>query len=241
MIGLKIIDDLNKVEQIRSLIVPGSTIAVHGVTSDSDNHRRIILSIMYGNGLNTNKNSNIYYNCSVKGKEDSLENALNYMYADNNGTYTNIVFAIPDVIENSNGETIFMGSLPKDSGGYVDKYNRSFNGLLINKFIEEQGYIPKEFILGFVVGKYNSDGINEEFVVNPHYIGCTDIIDRRKFGDSFLEKCSLGYDIDDYNLTNVDLNKIEDKINAYARFGQRNLILEQIRDYLIEQNNKTLR
>ena len=104
-----IVHNDEKVDAIRKLIIEGSNLAVHGINSNKEDLSSVALTILHSDGLRTNKSSNFYYNCSVVGNEDNLEDALNYVYYKSNDSYVNLIIAIPPTITNINGEEYYMG------------------------------------------------------------------------------------------------------------------------------------
>lgn len=234
-----IVHNDEKVDAIRKLIIEGSNLAVHGINSNKEDLSSVALSILHSDGLRTNKSSNFYYNCSVVGNEDNLEDALNYVYYKSNDSYVNLIIAVPPTITNINGEEYYMGNLP-NSGEFLDKkHDCSYDDMLINLFIKNNGYIPREFIVGFVVGVNVEGYVHEVFVDNPYYIGRLDIEDRKTFGQSFIEGCSIENDRL-YNLSNLTLEEVENMLNVYKRFNMDITYLEQLRNYLLSINSKKL-
>mgnify|MGYP003299061784 FL=1 len=234
-----IVHNDEKVDAIRKLIIEGSNLAVHGINSNKEDLSSVALTILNSDGLRTNKSSNFYYNCSVVGNEDNLEDALNYVYYKSNDSYVNLIIAVPPTITNINGEEYYMGNLP-NSGKFLDKkHDRSYDDMLINLFIKNNGYIPREFIVGFVVGVNVEGYVHEVFIDNPYYIGRLDIEDRKAFGQSFIEECSIENDRL-YNLTNLTIDDVENLLNVYKRFNMDVTYLEQLRNYLLSINSKKL-
>lgn len=239
-------DNENKINEISSLIESNSTLAVHG--NGLDEGASVLASMILGsNGLGARHN--IYFNCKVVGDNNNLIDALNYVHH-NDREYVNLIFAIPSTIKNALGEEFYMGTLPKDGVFKAYKYDDDYGNFIINMFIKKAGYIPREFIVGAVIGNVTTNGVDERFVVNPCYYGLLDEEDKRRFGDKFL-KTAFRYTIDFehfykindyerfYKINDVTIDEIDNILKLYKRFGFSDLFFEQLRDYV--NNAKALK
>lgn len=229
-----LVDNENKMKEIKSLIDRDSTLAVHGISLNGADICDTVMSILGSNGLNTNRNSNLYFNCNIVGNDNNLREALSYVYS-NNGKYVTLLLAIPKTIKNALGEEFYMGALP-NSGTYLDdKYNRDYDEFLINMFIRNTGYIPREFIVGAVIGTNNIDEVYEDFLINPRYYGILDEDAKRRFGSQFLNTAFNESMIseDFYKINGITIEEIDKRITLLKRFGQNTLFFEQLREYVL--------
>lgn len=229
-----LVDNENKMKEIKSLIDRDSTLAVHGISLNGADICDIVMPILGSNGLNTNRNSNLYFNCNIVGNDNNLREALSYVYS-NNGKYVTLLLAIPKTIKNALGEEFYMGALP-NSGTYLDdKYNRDYDEFLINMFIRNTGYIPREFIVGAVIGTNNIDEVYEDFLINPRYYGILDEDAKRRFGSQFLNTAFNESMIteDFYKINGITIEEIDKRITLLKRFGQNTLFFEQLREYVL--------
>ncbi len=231
---MKVCDNSVSLSTILRYVDSDSTIAVHGING-FNNFGSVVISIIYGDGLKTNADSNIYYNCTVLGKEFELMGSLEYTYDMNNQGYANVILAIPNVITNLLGEEYFLGDLP-NSVDYSQKYNHSTDIFAINQFIKKNGYIPKEFIVGFITG----DGLgNEQFYENPYYYGKFDKLEKEKFGQRFLDGCICEDTLTRLiKLNDTSLEQVCLFIDTFKRFNLSTLYFEQLEQYLLSKVNK---
>ena len=229
-----LVDNENKMKEIKSLIDRDSTLAVHGISLNGADICDTVMAILGSNGLNTNRNSNLYFNCNIVGNDNNLREALSYVYS-NNGKYVTLLLAIPKTIKNALGEKFYMGTFP-NSGTYLDdKYNRDYDEFLINMFIRNTGYIPREFIVGAVIGTNNNDEVYEDFLINPRYYGILDEDVKRRFGSQFLNTAFNESMIteDFYKINGITIEEIDKRITLLKRFGQNTLFFEQLREYVL--------
>lgn len=220
-----------KFEKIYKTIMPGSTLAVHGINSSNGSLSEIALKILFSEGLITNRHSNFYFNCNVVGNEDNLSDALKYVYYNADGSYANLIIAIPKTITDLDDREYFVGNLPKSNDIYDQKHSNEYDNFLINEFIRKNGYIPREFIVGFVFGIEDENGLNEIYFANPHYLGLLDIDEQKEFGHNFI---NLALDEDKKSLVdinNISLEDLDRIIEVYKRFGENTEYFEQLREY----------
>lgn len=96
---------------------------------------------------------------------------------DSNNNKVVVVVSIPEVMKDANGEEWYMGIYPT----HCQKYDEQANTLPINKMIESEKLIPREFIAGLYIfnegtstdfnkTKYISGHV-EKFVPNSKFIG----------------------------------------------------------------------
>ncbi len=234
---MKVCDNTVKGGTILRYVDSSSTIAVHGING-INNFGSVVMSIIYGDGLKTNANFNIYYDCTVIGKEFEYIDSLEYMYNMNNQGYANIILAIPNTIANVMGDEYYLGDLP-NSVDYSQKYDSSTDNFVINQFIKMNGYIPKEFIVGFLAG----DGFgNEHFFENPYYYGKLDKEERQRFGQRFLESCFTSDAVTKIiKLNDVNIEQVSKYIDTLKRFKQSTLYFEQLEQYLLRTCNKEMK
>lgn len=229
-----LVDNEKKMKEIKSLIDRDSTLAVHGISLNGADICDTIMAILGSNGLNTNCNSNLYFNCNIVGNEDNLREALSYVYS-NDGKYVTLLLAIPKTIKNALGEDFYMGTLPNSGTCLDDKYNKDYDDFLINMFIRNTGYIPREFIVGAVIGTNNIDEVYEDFLINPRYYVFLDEDTKRKFGSQFLNTAFNEAMIaeDFYKINDITTEEIDKRIAILKRFGQNTLFFEQLREYVL--------
>ncbi len=132
-----------------------------------------------------------------------------------NGKQTNVLVLYPPIVQNSNGERLYLG-YTKDPGGFDQDTSRSCMDIACCKL----GYVPKEFILGYYADtekKYEKitrdEHITYDFEQNPNFCGSYKISDElynklshalRNYKDLSVE-CAKAIDT-------KDISKVEERI-----------------------------
>lgn len=180
--------------QINSMLDSCSTVAIHGVSKKYDNSIVDIANKILTNGLLVNRCSgyNIAKTCKIIGHANyyNHEDIVNYRYSyDNDGRYINIVLAIPSIMTDSEDNDYVVGSFDKET----DKYDEDASMLPINRYIMNLGYVPPEFIVGYITGHIveSEEFCDDEFILNPNYIGDKDFSDRAVFFDNIKDELIL--------------------------------------------------
>ena len=213
-------------ELLTNIIIPGSSIGVHGI-GHSDNVIDVYNQIVE-TGLNiTTPSYGVVGNVTFINPEENpdsydIHDITSYTYGDiiNNKKYT-VIIAIPNIMELPYGPKYFVGNFYKFSGyGKDDDRARS---LPINKNISK---VPSEFIVGAHIKEFNDKYyiINESFLLNNNYIGLKNSDEQQLFYEKFLDNNEELY----YNLLTLDEDGIEaatvqtkwrlDKNNYYQYF-----------------------
>lgn len=177
------------ISQISSVLDPVSSIGIHAIsykyTGEAYYFLPIVSSILdEGLRVSDREGDNIAVTCKMLGTSNYCDKTqfVDYSYAyDDEDRYVKVVIAIPGVITDSNEQDYFLGFAENGS----NKYDSDLTMLPINKYIMNLGYIPKEFIVGYITGKMveSPEDACDEFVLNEHYIGTKSNSERAQFFD----------------------------------------------------------
>ena len=207
------------------------SIGVHGVTGEGDYIKKGYSIIM--EGLKNNGWGGLLSNVTMLGQlknfdDNTFATLLNYFYSlDMNERFVNIVVAVPEVIEDSSGKKFFLGHY-NPTRGYSKGVDEAGDSLPLNVLIENISLLPKEFILGFYCGKFNSKKF--EFIPNPNFIDYKDEEYKSKFYDLIISEISRLYfrDIDSEILL----------LERYPRYASMNdEYHRQLRDFIAKYKN----
>lgn len=172
------------------------SIGIHGITGDSPNYLEVVNSIL-DNGLRLSKNgwggllSSIQMygqKCNMTGYE--LNRLVNYFYGcvDNDDRIVNVIFGFPEVMNDLNGNTYFLGHY-NQVAGYAKGHDKGGDNNPLTKMTEKEKCVSKEFIVGYYVGKYDTD--NFEFFANPNFIGLKSKYEQDEFFESIKDRIDV--------------------------------------------------
>lgn len=102
-----------------------------------------------------------------------------------NDEFIGTVVLIPSIIKDREGESYFVGDYPDFYGmGISSAEQKNQRGMMfpMEQYIKTIGYIPKEFILGYM----HTTKSNMNFHVNEHFIGLQDTTIQEEFYDSLI-------------------------------------------------------
>ncbi len=124
-------------------------------------------------------NGNVFAIGILKKDNENIANSLwNYNWGE--GMQTNVLVVYPPIVQNSNGERLYLGYTNAMSGGSIQDTPCSF----MDEACSNLGYVPKEFILGYYMDterKYGEISENEhityDFERNPNFCGSCQISD----------------------------------------------------------------
>lgn len=242
------ITDKNKIVQFLDyIIVPESSVGVHGITfrKEIGNNEELlkIAETIINEGLKVNKSGgqNIALTCSLFGDAESYnrDELLDYfcgpISVSNDDTYTSIVIAIPNVMVDAEGKEYFLGNFPKG----LEKDNQVFATFPINRYILDKGFIPREFIVGYIYGNVNINPGEEEysFKSNPHYIGLRSDEEKIAFFEN-IKSSLLKYGVREITpeiLNEADFSELFQRLNL-----PKDEYLKQAKEYASKKYNVTL-
>lgn len=178
-------------EQINRIIGKNSTIAIH--TISGENAVEDVASILW-KGLEQSGRTE----GGLPGNFNIINNIADIVpniYArDANGNKIVVVVSIPEVLKDKNNEEWYMGVYPTK----CRKYDERVDSLPINKMIESEKLVPREFIAGLYI--YNDgtttelNGTNlitghvEKFVPNSNFIGVMTEKEQKDYFESIKDK-----------------------------------------------------
>lgn len=162
-------------------------------------------------------NGNVY-SLGIIGEDDKniKQNIENYIWSSK--PQTNVLVVYPPIIENSNGERIFLGCT-KNPGKYDQDTTCSFMDQVCSKL----GYIPNEFILGYYVDKEEKYGIkNEDESIDYQFERNQYFCNSDKVNDELFELMSKNIDENDKSVNeacvcaidNMDIEPLKKEINS---------------------------
>lgn len=205
---------LNKEELIEIInnLYKDYSLYLHGVDQNPDYSLQVVKSILRSD-LAIDEFYGFSGTCEPRGpidEMDNLESELDYHYGDNKERSYNLIILIPKVLEDLDNNRIFMGYSRKNTSGTFPKSMKDFNCVL-SDIINENGYVPKEFIFGYHV--YGPD-IEDKIYINKDHISFfnDDLI--KIFGTDFfnVKNPELKKKIDLFNMNNI----CEDLLYSYA-------------------------
>lgn len=198
---------------LKQIVIPNSSIGLHGIRNrdeDIDNNIDLANKIL-NEGLNIVMEwSGLVGTICMLGKIEqcNFKEITDYVYGiDKYKNIVNIIFAIPETIPMIDGDEYFVGTFP-ECCGYGKNDERS-TSIPFNRFIDENGRFPTEFIVGYIKNKYRdiSEDFVEELILNENYIGFKTPVERLLYFDSIktkLEKIRCYKVNEDYmNLVNI--------------------------------------
>ena len=166
--------------KLREIVIPGSSIGVHGIKVN-DVHQLDIYESIRVHGLYMTSRYGLVGNIAFLNpiEEYNIDDIVGYTYGiDNTAKYT-VVVAIPNTIKTSDGQEYFLGNFYKYH--LYGKDDSRARALPIN----EMGTLPPEFVVGLYVGIVN--GGSQKFYLNDRYLGLQNANYRDKFSDNFVE------------------------------------------------------
>lgn len=164
------------------------SVGVHGVVGFS-NHIKLADN-MLKNGIVMQSSGGMLSNLQMFGQKKNMGSFLldklkNYSYtAEFNNVIVNVLVAVPDYLETSDGGKYFLGHF-----NYSELSNtreNAENNLPLNIITDMERLIPKEFVVGYVYKNFL--GNNMSYVSNPKFIGLLSEEKRQIFIDEFIKK-----------------------------------------------------
>lgn len=224
------------IDYLDMIIVPGSSVAAHGVTFRNGFGNSDVLIKTAENicktGLNIKPSggSNIALTCSFMGDSESYnrDKLLDYFYSNiaisDDDKYTTVVVAIPNVLVDSNGREFFLGNFPKK----LEKEDQRYAEFPINRFFMDKKSIPKEFIVGYISGNVfveKEEDSEYSFVPNSDYIGLKSPNEQALYVDSIKQEL-LQYGVREIT------PEIIDEVDPWTRFGYpKSIYFAQAQEY----------
>ena len=208
------------IEYISKLDINAS-LGLHGITGEGD-YLETAKSILR-DGLQTKSWGGILSNVQMIGqiknlKENDYLRIRDYIYSiDQDGMIVNVVFAFPETFTSLDGKEYFLGHF-NPVQGFAKGEENGGESLPFNQIVTVTKKIPKEFILGFYVGKVETD--NFTFYQNPTFY----MNNKEEFKSNF-EKLLIENGI-------FDIEKIYSNIDLYKQFGLYNEYHRQLEEYM---------
>lgn len=229
-------------------ILKDSFVGVHGITGKRSYDHELSIEEIANNildkGLFVTDWGGLLSNIVLLGKlkDFTFFEAQSYSYPSklSSDSY-NIVISIPETITSREGETYFLGNLPRT----IDDFNpgdRGFDSELsnivkfnpINRYVIDNKLMPSELIAGYIVNINNQTS----FVQNKNYIGVS-----KENEEKFIDKLNPSK----YNLINIkeDISSVEEKLNR-AIDMEKSLNISGYSSYFkeainfLKENNKSL-
>ena len=172
------------------------SIGIHGITGDSSNYLDVAESIL-NNGLRLAEegwggllSSIQMYGQKCNMTEYEMNRLLNYYYGhtDSEERFVNVIFGFPEVMNDLEGNTYFLGHF-NQVAGYAKGHNKGGDNNPLNKMSETEKLVPKDFIVGYYIGKYDTD--NFEFIPNPNFIGLKSKHEQDEFFESIKDRIEV--------------------------------------------------
>ncbi len=175
-------------KHLESIIIPESSIGVHGISTSNDGiiiYRKII-----SNGLEIHHSyaGIVSTVCFINPQENpdtfDIKDITGYCYGiDKNNMLCNVIIAIPEIMELPDGRSIYLGKFLKYNNGYGKNDQRAFS-VPIN-MIEK---VPSQFIVGLYIRELNKYEGN--FILNNNYIGLQTRENQQEFASKFYRQCN---------------------------------------------------
>ena len=233
-------------KEMEGIIIPGSTIGVHGMRIENENRIVNDISSILTKGLIINHPSGIVGNVALFGTTDDwgYEEIYDYAYYFSDNYVVNFVIAIPETFITSNDD-IYLTCLG-DAADYrknkgLQNYNKDVLNNWINEYISIKRCIPKEFIVGVMIYEKQTD--RNIYMFNKNYYGNLSLEAQKLFSDSLIndikniKECSSGiWKIADNKLIYL----LKKETNGMEDFNYHQSIdLDDIKD-AIEQIDKLI-
>jgi hypothetical protein len=190
------------------------SIGIHGITS-SDNHIDVANSIM-NNGLILNGWGGILSSVEMFGRLKNMDDRdkkklLNYFYGnvDSENKFVNVLFAFPQTLKDYDNKEYFLGYFKKTSG-YAKGVDEAGDGLPLNRMAEADSLISKEFIVGYIIKKCDSNYF--EFVKNDSFIGFMNDGKQKEFFEGIKDRL-----VNDYSV--VDKEEVNRVVSFFKESG----------------------
>ena len=147
--------------------------------------------------------------------EDCARDILDYtdyQTGDENGIIYRVVCAIPEVMEDKNGEKYFLGKYDKTP--YLGKDNFKVHGFPTHGLKN----LPKEFIVGFIGQKLGTG--KATFVPNREYYNVQSEERKREIEDQFLQSIKTDNPLELLSLNEETYAEVSSLRDTFARVGR---------------------
>ena len=183
------IKDVNEFKETLKLMVPTDySLGIHGITGNNDYEeiaRLIVKDGLKFSGWGGVLSSVAMYPQLKDISDDALNKIFNYSYSINdNEQCVNVLVALPNKFNDAFGNEYFLGHYNECNEGYAKGVDKAGGNLPITKFTEKIRTLPKEFIVGYNVGRANSREFT--FIPNPDFIGLKKEEDKQVFFETLL-------------------------------------------------------
>ena len=198
------------------LNIPGEySIGIHGISRTND-YVEAAKSIL-NEGLKLYDWGGILRSVMMLGRLKNMDDRdkrklFNYFYdgPDCDGRYVDVVFAFPKTLKDFDDKEYYLGFFKKVSSGYGKGIDAAGAGLPLNMMAEADHLVPREFIVGYMVHKCNSEYF--EFVPNDCFIGLASEFKQKEYFESIKDRL-----IDEFNL--VDKEGANKVISFFKKSG----------------------
>ena len=172
---------MNMIEELIKVLdsIDGSySVGVHGVTGMQnmpvDGSSIEVAKKITESGLETKGWGGILSNTCMFGQKKNFttkeyRKIIDYYYTnDSNSQFANILVAVPESFQDREGKQYFLGHF-NPTTQFAKGLDEAGDSLPLNKIVDEDKCLPKEFIVGYYYGTFNTSEIT--FVPNPDFIG----------------------------------------------------------------------
>ena len=168
---------MNKEEFIDYLysLDPSLSLGVHGIGKTRDENNASLSTLDIANkitkeGLKTRGGWGLLGTIATFGQignlnSRELKQIMDYCYMAEEERIVNVLFAFPESITTSDGENLYLGHY--DDENEFNKKHGKYSEFPLNELTQRLGYVPKEFIVGYYITKFDSDDFT--FIKNPDF------------------------------------------------------------------------
>lgn len=180
------------VEKLRNIILPNSTLASYSIPS-TESVKQAIEDFWFGTKTEERLNEGLLGFAKIEESLDGIEPTVRTLN-DQKGDKVVMIYAIPQVLESSDGKKYFVGNYPTDA----KKYDKRVDSMPIDEYFARKRVIPKEFLVGALVSNWGHeseiikgalvDYKPESLSLNSQYYGSKEDSDKKQFTDKLLEE-----------------------------------------------------
>ena len=225
------IDQSKLQEVINAVVGQNASIGVHGIsTSDESKEEKdpknVLVSIMSEGLRMSTRHTGLTGTIRFLDLEDCAYDIIGhaaYQTEDENGIIYRVICALPEVMEDKNGEKYYLGKY--DNVRQLGKDNIKVQTLPTH----DLSSLPKEFIVGFLA--QNVDTGKATFVLNKNYYNIQDEEKKRNIEDTFLQnlKSDKNSNMNLLPLNEDGYEKATKICEIYSKIGQ-----EPINEYYLK-------
>lgn len=226
------------------MILSNSSIGAHGITfredlgTSEDLKEKAEKITEEGIKVSSRNGANFASTCQIFGNKDEYdqERLIEYFYGSIaisvDGQYKTVIVAIPQTMTDLEDREYFLGKFPEG----MEKDDESYRPFPINEYFMEKGYVPKEFVVGYISGEIGQKPEESffKFTHNPNYIGTKAPNQRKQFFESIKQ------DLLKHGLREITPEIVDeiDPADLYPQFGlDKSKYLEQAKDYARQKYN----